>query len=61
MVDLLAQAKLAGLRETQSVREGLAEAFAAWLNRQDLREITDEELEVLHSAFERGFVNYYLA
>ncbi len=61
MVDLIEQARLAGIRETESVREKLAEAFESWLNRQDLREITDEEDEVLRRAFETGFANYYKA
>ena len=59
MVDLIEQAKLAGVRETDSVRDALYSAFETWLNRQDLREITDEEIEVLQEAFAEGFTNYY--
>jgi hypothetical protein len=61
MVDLIEKAKLAGVRETTSVRDALASAFETWLNRQDLREITDEEVEALHMAFAEGFANYYRA
>jgi predicted DNA binding protein len=42
MVDLIEKARLAGVRETEGVR-------------QDLREITDEEEETLRRAFEQGF------
>ena len=59
MADLIEKAKLAGVRETDSVRDALASAFEAWLNRQDLREITHEEFEVLQEAFAEGFTNYY--
>jgi hypothetical protein len=58
MVDLLEKAKLAGVRETASVRDCLDAACEDWLNRQDLREITDEEDEVLRKAFAEGFANY---
>ena len=61
MVDLIEKAKLAGVRETESVRDSLASSFETWLNRQDLREITDEEVEALHAAFAEGFGNYYKA
>ncbi len=61
MVDLIEKAKLAGLRETEFVRDQIADAFESWINRQDLREITEEEEEVLHRAFEEGFANYYKA
>ena len=59
MVDLIEKAKLAGVRETDSVRDALDSAFETWLNRQDLREITDEEIAVLHAAFAEGFTNDY--
>jgi hypothetical protein len=59
MVDLIDQAKLAGVRETDSARNALTSAFETWLDRQDLREITDEEVEVLHAAFAEGFTNDY--
>jgi len=59
MVDLIEKAKLAGVRETQSIRDSLYGVFENWLNRQDLREITDEEVEALHEAFAEGFTNYY--
>jgi hypothetical protein len=58
MVDLLEQAKLAGIRETTAVRDSLDAAFENWLNRQDLREITPEEVEVLRKAFAEGFTKY---
>jgi predicted DNA binding protein len=58
MVDLIEQAKLAGLEETESVRDSLDAAHENWLNRQDLREITPEEVEVLRKAFAEGFTNY---
>jgi hypothetical protein len=61
MVDLIEKAKLAGVRETKSVRDALASAFETWLNQQDLREITNEEVETLHTAFAEGFTNYYKA
>ena len=61
MVDLIEKAKLAGVRETESIRDSLYAAFENWLNRQDLREITDEEVEALHMAFAAGFANYYRA
>ena len=61
MVDLIEKAKLAGLRETAFVRDEIAAAFESWINRQDLRERTEEEEEVLHRAFEEGFTNYYKA
>jgi predicted DNA binding protein len=59
MVDLIGKAKLAGVRETKTVRDALARAFETWLNRQDLREITDEEVEALQVAFAEGFTNDY--
>jgi len=59
MVDLIGKAKLAGVRETKSARDALARAFETWLNRQDLREITDEEVEALQAAFAEGFTNAY--
>jgi hypothetical protein len=37
------------------VRDSLDDAFESWINRQDLREITDEEEETLRRAFEQGF------
>jgi predicted DNA binding protein len=52
-------AKSAGLRETEFVRDQVAAAFESWINRQDLRELTEEEEEVLRTAFETGFANYY--
>jgi hypothetical protein len=58
MVDLIQKAKLAGVRETEWVRDQLANAFESWINRQDLREITFEEEETLRSAFAEGFANY---
>jgi hypothetical protein len=61
MVDLIEQARLAGVRETESVRDSLDAVFENWLNRQDLREITSEEVEALHAAFAKGFTNYYTA
>jgi predicted DNA binding protein len=61
MVDLIEQARLAGVRETEGVKDALADAFEHWMNRQDLREITDEEEETLRMAFEKGFANYYTA
>ncbi len=61
IVDLIEKAKLAGVRETESVRDALASAFETWLNQQDLREITDEEVEALRAAFAEGFTNYYKA
>jgi predicted DNA binding protein len=61
MVDLIEKAKLAGIRETEWVRDQLTHAFESWVNRQDLREITDEEEETLREAFETGFANYYKA
>jgi predicted DNA binding protein len=59
MVDLIGKAKLASVRETKTVRDALARAFETWLNRQDLREITDEEVEALQAAFAEGFTNDY--
>ncbi len=61
MIDLIEKAKLAGLRETEYVRDQMATAFESWINRQDLREMTEEEEEVLRRAFEEGFANYYKA
>ena len=61
MVDLIEQARLAGVRETEGVRDSLDDAFASWINRQDLREITIEEEEPLRRAFEQGFANCYTA
>ena len=61
MVDLIEKARLAGVRETEGVRDSLDDAFESWINRQDLREITDEEEETLRMAFEKGFANYYTA
>jgi predicted DNA binding protein len=61
MVDLIEKAKLAGAGETESVRDALASTFETWLNQQDLREITDEEVEALQTAFAEGFTNYYKA
>lgn len=61
MVDLIEKAKLAGAGETESLRDSLDRVFETWLNRQDLREITDEEVEALHTAFAEGFANYYKA
>ena len=61
MVDLMEKAKLAGLRETEWVRDSLAQAFESWINRQDLREITEEEQERLREAFAEGFANYFKA
>jgi predicted DNA binding protein len=58
MIDLIEKAKLAGLRETAYIRDQVADAFEHWINRQDLREMTEEEEEVLRSAFEEGFANY---
>jgi predicted DNA binding protein len=55
MVDLIEKARLAGVRETEGVRDSLDDAFESWINRQDLREITDEEEETLRRAFEQGF------
>jgi hypothetical protein len=59
MVDLIGKTKLTGVWETDSVRKALTSAFETWLNRQDLREITDEEFAVLHAAFAEGFTNDY--
>jgi hypothetical protein len=59
MVDLIEQARLAGAGETESVRDSLDAVFENWLNRQDLREITEEEVEALHASFTEGFTNYY--
>ena len=61
MVDLIEKAKIAGIRETESLRDSLDGDFETWLNQQDLREITDEEVEALHTAFAEGFANYYKA
>ena len=61
MVDLIEKAKQAGEHETLFVNDQLTNAFESWLNRQDLREITEEEEEMLRSAFEEGFANYYKA
>ncbi len=61
MVDLIEKARIAGAGETELVKESLAGAFESWLNRQDLREITEEEVEALRHAFEEGFANYYKA
>ena len=61
MVDLMEKARLAGLRETEWVRDQLSNAFESWINRQDLREITEEEEETLREAFETGFANYFKA
>ena len=61
MVDLMEKARLAGLRETGWVRDQLSNAFENWINRQDLREITEEEEERLREAFAEGFANYYTA
>ena len=58
MVDLIEKAKLAGIRETAWVRDQLSDAFESWINRQDLREITEEEEDALRRAFEEGFGNY---
>jgi hypothetical protein len=55
MMDLIHEAQHAGERETEFVNERLAEAFESWLNRQDLREITEEEEHELRMAFEKGF------
>ena len=61
MVDLIEKARLAGVRETEWVRDQLTNAFESWINRQDLSEITEEEEETLRRAFETGFANYYTA
>lgn len=61
MVDLIEKARIAGVRETELVKESLAGAFERWINRQDLREMTEEEWEVLRRAFEEGFANYCTA
>jgi predicted DNA binding protein len=61
MVDLIEQAKLAGAQETESLRDSFDSNFETWLNRQDLREITDEEVEALRVAFAEGFTAYYKA
>jgi hypothetical protein len=61
MVDLIEQARLAGVRETEGVRDSLDDAFASWINRQDLREITLEEEETLRRAFAKGFATYSTA
>ena len=55
MVDLLQEAELAGEQQTEYVNERLADAFDIWLSDQDLGEITDEEEDALHRAFEKGF------
>ena len=61
MVDLIDKAYLAGLRETEWVRDQLSNAFESWINRQELGEITEEEEDTLREAFEKGFGNYYKA
>jgi hypothetical protein len=63
MVDLIEEAKLAGLRETQAVRDSLQSVFNTWLSDQELEGIsfTEEEEEVLEKAFAEGFTNYYKA
>jgi hypothetical protein len=54
MVDLLREAERAGERATAFVHEQIAAAFESWINRQDLREITGEEMDDLREAFEQG-------
>ena len=61
MIDLIEQARLAGVRETEGVRDQLSNAFESWINRQDFREITLEEEETLRRAFAKGFASYYTA
>jgi predicted DNA binding protein len=55
MIDLLEKAERAGEQQTEFVNDKLAEAFESWLNRQDLREITEEEEHALRMAFEKGY------
>jgi predicted DNA binding protein len=55
MVDLLAAAKQAGEKRTEHVNEALALAFDAWLDEQELGELTDEEYDALRLAFEEGY------
>jgi predicted DNA binding protein len=61
MIDLIEKSKLSGLRETEYIRDSVTDAFESWINRQGLREITEEEEETLRRAFEEGFANYYKA
>jgi hypothetical protein len=56
MVDLLQEAERAGeAQKTAFVNEGLADAFDIWLSGHGLGEITEEEEDAIHRAFEKGF------
>jgi len=55
MVDLIQQAKQAGLERTSGVNERLAEEFDIWLDGQNLGEVTDEEYDRLKLSFEEGY------
>ncbi|HVB21203.1 MAG TPA: hypothetical protein VNG51_04580 [Ktedonobacteraceae bacterium] len=55
MVDFIEQAKQAGEKRTEHVNVELGEAFDEWLCEQGLGEISDEEEEHLHLAFEEGY------
>jgi hypothetical protein len=55
MIDLIADAKQAGLNFTEGITEVLCEAFDYWLDGRGLGEITEEEQETLETAFRVGF------
>jgi hypothetical protein len=55
MIGLIEQVKIAGERETEFVNQQLADAFESWIDKQSLGEITEEEEDALHVAFEKGF------
>jgi hypothetical protein len=55
MIDLMADAKDAGLNHTSWVIDQLSEAFDYWLDSKELGEITEEERETLESSFFAGF------
>lgn len=58
MVDLIAQAKIAGGQRTEPVNQLLADCFDTWLEEQELGEITEEEYDRLKLAFEEGYGIY---
>ncbi len=60
MVDLLEKARQAGEQETDSLADQLASLFDGWINRQDLREITQEEEEALRESFYTGVLSLFL-
>jgi hypothetical protein len=55
IVDLISEAKHAGLNYNEGITDALCEAFDYWLDEQELGEITEEEHETLETAFFTGF------